>query len=100
MRKVHFFISTDYFWQFEYVNLRCDRKKECLTSIILNTMGLLDFLFGSREHINGSSNSRRKTGHNYTHSSGNWADADDWQCGNHDGHDGMYGFDKYEENDF
>lgn len=32
--------------------------------------------------------------------SANWTDADDWNCGTHDDHDGMFGFDSYEENDF
>lgn len=48
-------------------------------------MALFDFLFGSDEQ---------------PHRSGNWTDADDWQCGEQDNHDGMYGFDSYEENDF
>ena len=48
-------------------------------------MALFDFLFRSDEQP-------RRTG--------NWTDADDWQCGEHDDHDGMYGFDSYEENDF
>ena len=48
-------------------------------------MALFDFLFGSEEQ---------------PRHSGNWTDADDWQCGEQDDHDGMYGFDSYEENDF
>lgn len=48
-------------------------------------MALFNFLFVSDEH---------------THRYGNWIDADEWQCGEHDGHDCMYGFDSYEENDF
>ena len=48
-------------------------------------MALFDFLFGSDEQ---------------PHRSSNWTDADDWQCGEQDNHDGMYGFDSYEENDF
>jgi len=32
--------------------------------------------------------------------SGNWTDADDWQTGEVDNHDGMYGVDSYEENTF
>lgn len=31
---------------------------------------------------------------------GNWIDADDWQAGEFDSHDGMFGFDSYEENTF
>ena len=49
-------------------------------------MGLMEFLFGSEKEKK--------------HRSGNWTDADDWNCGRQDHHDGMFGFDQYEENDF
>lgn len=52
---------------------------------IYTIMALFDFLFGSDEQ---------------PRHSGNWTDADDWQCGEQDDHDGMYGFDIYEDNDF
>ena len=65
-------------------------------------MGLFDFLFGSDEQherafenalLGGGRSSRLSGGRSGT-------DADDWQCGEQDDHDGMYGFDSYEENDF
>ena len=64
-------------------------------------MGLFDFLFGSDDSLDESLNKNwRETGHNYSRKSGNWTDADDWNCGTHDNRDGMFGFDSYEENDF
>ena len=49
-------------------------------------MGLMEFLFGEEKGKKPRS--------------GNWTDADDWNCGRQDHHDGMFGFDSYEENDF
>ena len=51
-----------------------------------NSMGLMEFLFGEEKGKKPRS--------------GNWTDADDWNCGRQDHHDGMFGFDSYEENDF
>ena len=78
MHFIALFFEIDRFWQFKAVILHPISK-------IRTTMALFDFLFGSDEQ---------------PHHSGNWTDADDWQCGEHDDHDGMYGFDSYEENDF
>lgn len=64
-------------------------------------MGLFDFLFDSSDsHAGSRDDNWRETGHNYSRRSGNWTDADDWNCGTHDNHDGMFGFDSYDENDF
>lgn len=64
-------------------------------------MGFFDFLFDSSDsHAGSRDDNWRETGHNYSRRSGNWTDADDWNCGTHDNHGGMFGFDSYDENDF
>ena len=83
------------------MNNNWTREATIYQPIIIKTMGLFDFLFGSGDSLDESLNKNwRETGHNYSRKSGNWTDADDWNCGTHDNHDGMFGFDSYEENDF
>lgn len=63
-------------------------------------MGLFDFLFGSSEHYDvedfrSVSEDRRHR----ASGSGNWTSREDWDCDPVD-HDGMSGFDSYDDNDF
>ena len=83
---MNFFVPSDFICPNIGSNFAADFKINALFNCkIFMIMALFDFLFGSDEQP------RR---------SGNWTDADDWQCGEQDDHDGMYGFDSYEENDF
>ncbi|MCR4664635.1 MAG: hypothetical protein K5660_04635 [Paludibacteraceae bacterium] len=60
-----------------------------------------DLLAGAAGAYMGLQHGTDLTDHNFDDShSGNWTDADDWQSGEYDSHDGMYGFDSYEENTF
>lgn len=45
-------------------------------------------------------NNQHRTDDAFSPSSDNWTDTEDWQCGEQDDHDGMSGFDIYEDNDF
>ena len=77
------------------MNNNWTREATIYQPIIIKTMGLFDFLFGSDDSLDESLNQNwRETGHNYSRKSGNWTDADDWNCGTHDNHDGMLGFDR------
>ena len=68
------------------MHAKCVQTGKNKQKIKQNSMGLMEFLFGSEKEKK--------------HRSGNWTDADDWNCGRQDHHDGMFGFDQYEENDF
>lgn len=66
-------------------------------------MALFDFLFGSDEHSNFDIEDYRSMAEdrrNRSRGSCVWSESDDWQCGEQDERDGMYGFDSYDENDF
>ena len=113
---MHFFDSTDYLWQFGIVILHPERPSNGMEGVasaekgilltvkkIDTTMALFDFMFGSEEHSDFNAEDYRSVAEDRrfrSQGSGNWTDADDWQCGEQDDHDGMYGFDSYEENDF
>ena len=66
-------------------------------------MALFDFLFGSNDHFGFDAENYRSVAENRRHrkrGSSNWTSREDWNCGRQDDHDGMHGFDSYEENDF
>jgi len=64
-------------------------------------MGLLDFLFGSDAQSSSTEDYRsvHEERRHRVSGSGNWTSREDWDCDPID-HDGMGGFDSYEDNDF
>jgi len=64
-------------------------------------MGLLDFLFGSSEQHTDIEDYRsiHEERRHRVSGSVNWTSREDWDCDPAD-HDGMGGFDSYEDNDF